>query len=297
VPKHLPDDPVVRRDILDYYFEVQRFDQLVADALALLERAGELDNTLVVVTSDHGMPFPRAKATLYDFGTRVPLAVRWPKGISSPGRVCDEFITLSDLAPTFLEVAGLPTPAAMTARSFADLLRNEGVAKRDAVFAAMERHDGCRPGGAGYPCRALRTRGYLYIRNYAPDRWPAGDPNPAHCARAIPFGEVDPSPTKSLMIDRAADPAMERLHRLAFGKRPAEELYDLSHDPEQLENVAALSEYQQVKSSLAQRLEQFTRQTSDPRALGLDAPWDHYPYFGIRINKDWTVTPKKGNTP
>jgi hypothetical protein len=87
------------------------------------------------------------------------------------------------------------------------------------------------------------------------------------------------------------------LHRLAFGKRPAEELYDLSHDPEQLENVAALSEYQQVKLSLAQRLEQFTRQTSAPRALGLDAPWDHYPYFGIRINKDWTVTPKKGNTP
>jgi N-sulfoglucosamine sulfohydrolase len=289
VPEHLPDDPVIRADILDYYFEVQRFDKLVADAIACLERTGQLDNTLVVVTSDHGMPFPRAKATLYDFGSRVPLAIRWPKVVQAAGRNCDELICLSDLAPTFLDAAGVDVPASMTARSLLDLLRNGPTASREAVYMAMERHDGCRPGGAGYPCRAIRTCDFLYIRNYEPTRWPAGDPNAQHCARAIPFGEVDSSPTKSLMMDRIAEPEIQRLHHLAFGMRPAEELYDLSDDPAQLTNVAGLAEYSDAKIDLAQRLDQYTRQTGDPRALGLEAPWDHYPYYGIRINKDWTV--------
>lgn len=296
VPKHLPDAPPVRSDILDYYFEIQRFDRLVEGAMALLEKAGELDNTLIVVTSDHGMPFPRAKATLYDFGTRVPLAIRWPKGVSSPGRTCDALVNLSDLAPTFLDVAGLAAPAAMTASSLVDLLRNESSRKRDAVFFAMERHDGCRLGGAGYPCRGIRTRDHLYIRNYAPERWPAGDPDAAHCARAIPFGEVDSSPTKSWMMDREADPLTKRLHQLAFGKRPAEELYDTNKDPAQLVNLAASPNYDDLRKLLAKRLDEYTRQTGDPRALGLDAPWDRYPYFGIRINKDWTVSKKTGNS-
>ena len=117
--------PIVRRDILDYYFEVQRFDSLVGDALAVLEKAGELDNTLVVVTSDNGMPFPRAKATLYDFGTRMPLAIRWPKKIRSPGRAYDGFVHLSDMAPTFLEAAGLQPPDAMTARSLMDVFAGD----------------------------------------------------------------------------------------------------------------------------------------------------------------------------
>ena len=290
VPQHLPDDPVVRSDILDYYIEIQRFDQRVAAALAALERVGELDNTLVVVTSDHGMPFPRAKASLYDIGTRVPLAVRWPDGVVSPGRVCDALVSLSDLAPTFLQAAGVVQPERMIARSLMDLMKHaDAGAKRDAVFVALERHDGCRAGGAGYPCRALRTPDYLYIRNYAPERWPAGDPNAAHCARAIPFGEVDPSPTKALMMQRVAEPTIERLHHLSFGKRPDEELYVLADDPSQLENVAALAEFQAIKADLAARLQQHTRHTGDPRALGLNAPWDHYPYFGIRINQDWAV--------
>ncbi len=289
VPAHLPNDIVVRNDILDYYWEIQRFDQRVAEALASLERIGELDNTLVVVTSDHGMPFPRSKASLYDYGTRVPLAIRWPGGVESSGRANNDLISLSDLAATFVEVAGLEIPESMTARSLVGVLSNQAAPQRDAVYVAMERHDGCRPGGAGYPCRAIRTHDFLYIRNYAPDRWPAGDPDPAHCARAIPFGEVDSSPTKSFIMDRANEPHIQSLHQLAFGMRPDDELYEVKSDVSQLINIASVPDYFGVKQDLSARLEKYTRESGDPRALGLDAPWDHYPYYGVRINRDWSV--------
>jgi hypothetical protein len=182
----------------------------------------------------------------------------------------------------------------MTARSLMDLLLHQPTLERKAVWMAMERHDGCREGGAGYPCRGLRTPNFLYIRNYAPDRWPAGDPDAAHCARAIPFGEVDSSPTKSLLMDRATEPAVRKFYELAFGKRPAEELYDLQRDPGQLINVAAQPEYADRRQAMAAWLTQYTRDTGDPRALGQDAPWDHYPYFGIRLNKDWKVNKDQG---
>ena len=107
VPPIFPDHPIVRSDILDYYVEIEHFDRMVARAIKTLETAGQLENTIVVVTSDHGMPFPRAKASLYDDGTRVPLAIRWPKGIRNPGRAVNSFVNLSDLASTFLEAAGL----------------------------------------------------------------------------------------------------------------------------------------------------------------------------------------------
>jgi len=287
VPAHLPDDPVVRKDILDYYFEIQRFDRVVGDALAVLEKDGELDNTLVVITSDNGMPFPRAKASLYDYGTRMPLAMRWPGGIDSPGRTYDGFVHLSDMAPTFIEAAGLRPPEAMTARSLMDVFTQSKAAPRDAAFTAMERHDGCRKGGKGYPCRALRTDAFLYIRNYEPDRWPAGDPDAANCARAIPFGEVDSSPTKSLLMDK--EDVYAKYHHLAFGKRPAEELYDLRTDPGQLTNVAADAAYAAAKNALSARLQQYTAKTGDPRALGKKAPWDYYPYYGVRKTPGWKV--------
>ena len=290
VPPHLPDDPVVRHDILDYYFEVERWDRLVGDALATLEKAGELDNTLVVVTSDNGMPFPRAKASLYDYGTRMPLAIRWPGSIQSPGRTCEDFVHLSDMAPTFLEAAGLTPPKEMTARSLMDVFNQNKSAPRDAAYTAMERHDGCRKGGKGYPCRALRTHDFLYIRNYEPDRWPSGDPDAANCARAIPFGEVDSSPSKTLLMEENQKYAVQ--YQLAFGMRPGEELYDLRSDPGQLTNVATEPEYARIKLALARQLKAYTAQTGDPRALGKEAPWDYYPYYGYMRNQNWSVDGK-----
>ena len=292
VPPHLPDDPVVRNDILDYYVEVERFDSNVAAALALLEQAGQLRNTIVVVTSDHGMPFPRAKASLYDYGSRVPLAISWPEAVPG-GRRVDDFVSLSDMAPTFLEAAGLPAHDAMTARSLLPILTSGGSGQvdpsRDAAFIAMERHDGCRRGGKGYPCRAIREREFLYIRNFEPTRWPSGSPNAADCARGIPYGEIDSSPTKTFMMEGRADPEVDRLAELAFGTRAGHELYDLRADPGQLRNLAAEPASAERMKALSDRLMQHLAETGDPRALGKPAPWDYYPYYGRKVNADWTV--------
>jgi uncharacterized sulfatase len=288
----LPDHPVVRSDILDYYVEIERFDRDVAQALELLEQAGRLEDTLVVVTSDHGMPFPRAKASLYDYGSRVPLAIRWPRVVDG-GRTVDDFVSLSDLAPTFLEAAGLAPHEQMTARSLLPLLSATGSghidASRDAAFFAMERHDGCRRGGKGYPCRAIRTQDYLYIRNFEPTRWPSGSPDARDCARAIPYGEIDPSPTKTFMMEGRDDAGVDRLAELALGTRPANELYDLKADPGQLRNIAAHPSAAGQTSLLRERLMRRLAATGDPRALGKPAPWDFYPYYGRKVNESWAV--------
>ena len=295
VPPHLPDDPVTRNDILDYYVEVERFDSKVAAALDLLERSGQMENTIVVVTSDHGMPFPRAKASLYDYGSRVPLAICWPRSVPA-GRSVEDFVSLSDLAPTFLEAAGLAVPGEMTAQSLLPVLTSGASgqvdASRDAAYIAMERHDGCRRGGKGYPCRAIRNASHLYIRNFEPTRWPSGSPNAADCARAIPYGEIDSSPTKTHMMENRNIPEVDRLAELAFGTRPGHELYDIREDPGQLNNIAAQPEAAAALEALQNRLMRHLADTGDPRALGQDAPWDYYPYYGRKVNKDWEVDPR-----
>ena len=285
VPPIFPDHPIVRSDILDYYVEIEHFDRMVARAVKTLERAGQLDNTIVVITSDHGMPFPRAKASLYDDGSRVPWAIRWPKGIRNSGRVVNSFVNLSDLASTFLEAAGLQPPQMMTAVSLMDVFDDKPKAARASAYIAIELHDGCRKGGKGFPCRAIRTKDFLYIKNYEPNRWPAGNPDREFCARYIPFGEVDSSPTKTLIMDNKDRPGFKRFYDLAFAKRPAEELYLLKSDPGQLVNLAGNPEFADMQKKLRSQLQKYLIKTKDPRALGLDAPWDFYPYYGSRRNK------------
>jgi N-sulfoglucosamine sulfohydrolase len=277
VPAFLPDTPEVRSDLLDYYFEVQRFDRDLGGIIGTLERLGELDNTIIIVTSDNGMPFPRAKASVYDGGARVPLAIRWP-GTVRAGSVVEEFVSLTDAAPTVLEAAGLTAPATMTGRSVLGLLRGESQAGRDRVFIERERHANVRRGDLSYPVRAVRTKEFLYLRNFRPDRWPAGDPQQYFAVG--PFGDIDGSPTKSLLIDRAEDPAIARYFQLATAKRPAEELYDLRNDPHQLENVAGRPAFAEAQRRLRQQLESWLGETGDPRATADDDRWDRFPYYG-----------------
>jgi arylsulfatase A-like enzyme len=277
VPPFLPDTPEVRSDLLDYYFEVQRFDRDVGRIIATLERLGELENTLIIVTSDNGMPFPRGKATVYDAGARMPLAIRWP-GTVRAGSVVEELVSHTDLAPTVLEAAGLTLPAAMTGRSVLGLLRGESQAGRDRVFIERERHAHVRRGNLSYPVRAIRTKDYLYIRNFRPDRWPAGDPQLVFSVG--PFGDIDGGPTKSLLIDRQDDPMISQYFRLATAKRPAEELYDLRNDPHQLENVAGRPAHAEAQRRLRQQLDAWLRETGDPRAMTDDDRWDRFPYYG-----------------
>jgi len=276
VPAYLPDTPQVRNDLLDYYFEIERLDREAGAILHTLEQAGQLDNTLVVFTSDNGLPFPRAKANLYDGGTHVPLAIRLPGRVKA-GQHRDDFVVLTDLAPTILEAARL-TPPLMTGRSLMPLLAGERQPNRDRVFVERERHAQVRRGDLSYPARAVRTERFLYIRNFRPDRWPAGDPEMYFAVG--PFGDIDGGPSKDLLLERRNDPATTRFFELATAKRPAEELYDLKKDPDQLRNVAGQREYESDQKQLKSTLEKWMRDTHDPRISQDDDRWDKYPYYG-----------------
>ena len=277
VPPFWPDNAVSRNDALDYYWKVERYDREVGELLELLRAAGKLDDTIVVMTGDNGWPFPRCKANLYDGGTRQPLAVRWPRKIKG-GQVCEDFINLMDLAPTFLEAAGLKPPREMTGRSFLGLLTGkEKPGSRNTVFVERERHANVRAGNLGYPARAIRTREFLYIRNFRPDRWPAGDPEP-YRDPFHRFGDCDEGATKNWILDHRDEAAQS--FELCFGKRPAEELYDLKKDPHEIKNVAGDPVYGATQKRLSRQLAEWMKKTADPRAIKDDDHWDAFPYFG-----------------
>ena len=284
VPGFLPDDPVVRQDLLDYFFEIEWFDQHLGRMLAALERIGELDNTLVVVTSDNGMPFPRAKANCYEYGVHVPLAVRWG-GIPHPGRTVDDVVNLIDLMPTFLQVAGvsLPADATISGQSIVEILASsrsgQVTTQRTATFVGRERHSSSRYQNRGYPQRAIRTARYLYLRNFRSDRWPAGAPRkfgtgnyPADTSELGPphagYHDIDHCPTLDLLIARAEVAELSQFLAWAVAKRPAEELYDVQDDPACLHNLA--TERPQVRQQLSDRLDRQLRITRDPRIVDAD---------------------------
>jgi N-sulfoglucosamine sulfohydrolase len=279
VPGFLPDNEVVRNDLLDYAFEVEHFDRHLVRMLELLQKRGQLDNTLVVVTSDHGMPFPRCKGQAYDYSNHVPLAVMWKKGVKKPGRVVSDYVSFIDLAPTFLEVAGLrwkdagmqPSPG----RSLTDVFASEKAGRvnpaRDHVLIGKERHDVGRPHDHGYPIRGIVREDMLYLHNYEPSRWPAGNPETGYL-------NCDGGPTKTQILTAHRKDPTDRLWALCFGKRPKEELYDLKKDPDCLHNLIGRPEHVAVKGQLETLLEKELRAQGDPRMEGKGAVFEAYPY-------------------
>lgn len=272
VPAFLPDTAVVRGDLLDYAVEVEWGDAQIGRALQVLEAAGELDRTLVVVSSDHGMPFPYVKGQIHEDGFHLPLAMRWPAAIK-PGRVVEDFVNVRDLAPTYLELAGLKPHPQMTGRSLANVLRSEKsgwVENRNVMLVGKERHDIGRPNDWGYPVRAIRTTEYLYVHNFHPERWPAGNPE-------TDFGNCDPGPSKE---------AVKKLggyfYDLSFGKRLPDELYDIRRDPECVVNLANDLFYSQTVAELRSKMMAMLKGDGDPRAVGNAAVFDTYRYVGNR---------------
>lgn len=278
VPPELPDCEEVRLDLLNYYGGIMRLDREAAAAIAALEATGELDRTLIVYGSDNGWQMPRGLGNCYDQGSRVPLAIRWGRQIQAGLRV-DAFVNLGDLAPTFLEAAGLTPPTTMTMRSLTGLLRGEAATGRDAVFIERERHADVRNGHLSYPMRAVRTRGFLYVRNVRPDRWPAGDPD-NFFLHGRPFGDVDTTATKDFLLAHQDDDLGRPFFARIFGKRPLEELYDLRKDPHQLTNVAADPAYAAELSAQRALVDAWMRETHDPRVDPAYDAWDKFPYYG-----------------
>ncbi len=286
LPACLPDNEVSRNDFCDYLHEVQRFDADAAGVIDTLEKSGELDNTIIVMSSDGGMPFPRGKATHYDTGTHVPLVIRWGAKVKA-GRSVDDFVSLCDLAPTFLEAAGLAVPPEMTGRSLLCAIQpGPGDTARNHVLTGMDKHV------YKSPSRAIRTKDFLYIQNFAPQDWPTGDTGKPSPKIDFAAGEqpafdgafsfnIDPSPTKQFILDHRKEPAVKPFYDLACGRHPDEELYDLDTDPDELHNVSSLPRYQQQKRALLERLQAELRAARDPRLMPAG--------FETRDLAGWTV--------
>jgi len=273
VPAYLPDNDVVRGDLLDYAVEVEWADSHIGRALKLLEASGELENTLVIVTSDHGMPFPFVKGQIFEDGFHLPLAMCWGAGIK-PGRVVEDFVNVRDFAPTWLELAGLKPHSQMSGKSLVQLLRSEKSGRidkaRDVMIVGKERHDLGRPNDWGYPVRAIRTEEFLFVHNYFPDRWPAGNPE-------TDYLNCDASPTKEIIKALGG-----HFYELSFGKRPEEALFRLSDDPECVRNLASDPFFAPTIEKLRAKMLATLREEKDPRALGNGAIFDTYKYTSSR---------------
>jgi uncharacterized sulfatase len=225
----------------------------------------------------------------------------------------EDFVSLSDLAPTFLQAAGVPLPAAMTASSLLPVLLSDKSGQvdptRDHVLTGMERHAWGRPrddgGFDGYPMRALRTHGFHFIRNFQPDRWPACNPLGYETEDAQPhsyeklvnntftaFADVDSSPSKAWMILHRGEPAVKPLYERAFAKRPARELYDLQKDPYQMHNVADDLAYAQTLRRLDAQLMDELKATGDPRAEGRGEVFEQYPIYFVNAKPGRKTTRK-----
>ena len=278
VPGFLPDVLAIKQDISDYLLEIRWADQHLKKMLDLLETEGELENTIIIVTSDNGMAFPGAKATLYEFGIHIPLAIRWGEGIKSAGRSSDALVSLTDLAPTILEVAEVEIPLEMTGKSLIDVFLESETKDRSYVFSGKERHTVCREGDLPYPQRAVRDNHFLYIKNYEPDRWPAGSPT-IKSSHGWEYGDIDLSPTFSYMKHNTHNAKVQNLFYFATAKRPFEELFDIKNDPYCQKNLINDKLFKSDKVRLSLALDNYLIKTKDPRAINKESKWDDYPYY------------------
>lgn len=279
VPAFWPDNDSVRTDMLDYALEIEYFDSHLLKMLQALEERGELENTIVVVTSDNGMPFPRVKGQAYEYSNHMPLAIMWKGGLKNSGRHIDDFISFIDFSPTFLELARISTEEdgmePMTGKSFTDILYSDssGVvdASRDAVVIGKERHDVGRPHDWGYPIRGIVTEEFLYLHNFETSRWPSGNPEAGYL-------NTDGSPTKTVILNGRKEEQQKHYWVNSFGKRDQEELYQISKDPECINNLALLPEYLAVQLALKERLFNKLEEENDPRMFGKGHVFDEYEY-------------------
>ncbi|MCB1227145.1 MAG: sulfatase [Verrucomicrobiales bacterium] len=277
VPAYYPDNETIRGDLADYAIEVEWYDRHIGGALKALEERGLLEDTLIIATSDHGMPFPRVKGQIYDDGFHIPFAVRWGARVKG-GRVVTDFVTFPDLAPTLLEVAGVAKHPQMTGKSFLPQLLAEGSGRidpeRNHTLLGKERHDIGRTDGedlsVAYPVRALRNDAFLYVRNFKPKRWPVGDPQ-------YDYLNCDASPTKSYLTGLSMGDGDYKYYEMAFGLRPGEELYDIDADPDCVKNLADDPNHAGTKAEMWQQLERELELQGDPRVLGGGDIFDAYP--------------------
>jgi N-sulfoglucosamine sulfohydrolase len=279
VPGFWPDTDTVRTDMLDYSFEIEYFDRHLQKMLNKLQEIGEAENTFVIVTADNGMPFPRVKGQAYEYSNHLPLAICWPKGIKKSGQTVAKYVSFIDFAPTILELAQIEQENSgmfpITGKSLTDIFFKQkskiSDTQREYVLIGKERHDVGRPNDEGFPIRGIVMNGMLYVRNFKPDRWPAGDPISGYL-------NTDGSPTKSQILCWNRQNKETELWQLSFGKRSDEELYNINSDRECLFNLADNPEYSHTKKALSETLTEKLIEQNDPRIFGEGDIFDQYPY-------------------
>lgn len=280
VPGFLPQSDVIKSDLLDYATEISWFDAQLVKCMDELRRIGELDNTIIIVTADNGMSFPYAKANCTDAGIHVPMAICWGKKIRQ-GQVIEALVSSIDLAPTILEAAGLQAEHVLSGQSLLPLLNgNPKTYTADAVYAGRERHSFSRYNNLGYPMRSVRWKQYLLIRNFHPERWPAGDPlevaqdQSQHDA----FYDIDDGPSKEYLVEHRNDTRVLAYFNAAMGaKRPEYELYDLKKDSSCMHNVVGKQNYAGTFSAMKKKLNDKLKETGDTRLGDNPEIWETYP--------------------
>jgi uncharacterized sulfatase len=252
-----------------------------------------LDNTIVIVTADNGMPFPRAKANGYDYGIHVPMAIRFPEQFPA-GRIVEDPVSFADLAPTILEITRTSSDGMLpiSGKSILDILKSnkQGVVdpSKKYVFSGRERHSSSRYLNWGYPQRMIRSKDFLYIWNIKPERWPAGAPQrikPGTEDILLPmygldesgahhsdwaFTDIDAAPTKSFIIENHDDPDIKPYFDWAVAKRPEVEFFDIRNDPFCLNNLAGNPDYADVEKEMEGALMSELIKSEDPRQVGPD---------------------------
>ncbi|MEM7478651.1 MAG: sulfatase [Planctomycetota bacterium] len=306
VPRFLPDAPEIRDDILDYFYEIQWFDQHLARMLEQLRQRGLLKNTIVIVTSDNGMSFPRAKANVYEYGIHMPLAISWPARFPA-GQSSDALVNLIDVTATIFDVAEVSKPKSVTGNSLSDLLAGKSELERTATYSGRERHSSSRYNSLGYPQRCVRTKEYLYIRNYAPERWPAGTPqkfasiqydsenNPVGAKLGPEHGgyhDIDACPSLSFLIANRDDNAIGKYFQWSVAKRPREEFFQIQDDAACVKNLVDNPEHQEALAEHRAMLTEELVRTGDLRETNFDEShvWETYPrYSSLRWfpKPDW----------
>jgi len=293
VPGFFPDHEVVRGDLLDYAVEIEWFDTHLQRMLSYLEEIGELENTIVIVTSDNGMAFPRAKANGYEYGIHVPFAVRFPKEFPG-GRIVTDPTSFADLAPTILELTETSSNGMlpMSGKSLVKTLKSkkQGIVDPDKkyAFSGRERHSSSRYKNWGYPMRAIRSEEYLLKWNMKPERWPAGAPQRivkgtkdelwpmfgidenGHHNSEWAFTDIDASPTKSFIIENKDKENVKEYFHLAVDKRPEFELFNIKNDPYCLTDLIGQKEYSEVEKEMKTALISELEKSKDPRVVGPD---------------------------
>ncbi len=303
VPSYLPNSEAVKADLLDYALEIEYFDQQIVQMLNDLERRKLLDNTLVIITSDNGMPFPRAKGNSYEISNHIPMALMWPKGISKKGVTVSNYFSTVDLVPTLLEVSktnyttsGMLKPSG---KSLTPVFCNTKLGNskdKGVLFFGRERNDFGRPNNEGYPSRSIMKDGFLYIYNFKTDRYPSGDPLTGYL-------DTDGSPSKTAILNQRKQQADSALWKLSFGLRPTEELYNIKTDKDCMYNLAGSKKLQKLKGNLKQQLFKKLKEQQDPRISGKGGVFDNYPFMNPdfenfyervkskEINEPWKKTP------